>query len=158
MSTIADTATPTTTTANIAATSCLPDDFYIIYETYSSPYALFLDTRNNIIGKPLGYVNVSTDYYMPRDDLQTIYDAIIKYDIKSYSGNGLITEKGVIVTPSISYMVTFRLSDEIYTIIYNELVINKGLPYPSYPYLRAFHQVLNTCYLDNYYASSLYSP
>ena len=151
--------TPTSTTsANITDGLLIPDDFYIIYETVWFPAVMLLNTKDNIIGTPPWDVYVSTGYCIPYEDLQTIYNAVIEYDIKSYSGDGLITEGGVVLTPSINYVITFCLDGKTYSIIYNERVINKGIPYPTYPQLRSFHHILNDCYLDNYYKSPIYFP
>jgi len=90
-------------------------DFYITYETtwLSSDYGTLLDTKRNIIGKPLGKDFAYADYCLPVANLQTLYDAVVEYDIKSYSSPDLITIEDTTVSPQIYFRITIGLNGEV---------------------------------------------
>ena len=99
---VIDTTDTTTVTTTTVVTRCVPNDFYIVYETswFGGPFRTVLDTSRNIIGKPLGVAPeqyISTDYYIPCDDLKAVHDIIIEYDIKSLSGLGDLLTEGYII-------------------------------------------------------------
>ena len=100
----------------------MPDDFYIIFETIwfnpnGNPLVL-LDTKNSVIGKPKngGTECFITDFYIPQDDLQRIYDDIIAYKIKSYHGKHFVRWP-VQATPKIYYRIAFRVNGLTYSIL-----------------------------------------
>ena len=110
------------------APSSMPEDFYIIYEIMDYPYhndfKIALDTKNNIAGEATGYSVGSfwiprwtlSPYYIPRNDLQDIYDAVIEYDIKSYSGS-----EASVVSPEHAktyYRMTLCSNDEVFSITF----------------------------------------
>ena len=121
------TTNPITTTKTVTTTArcntTVPDDFYIIYETsWLSPgrFVTLLHTNYNIIGKPLSLSEyTSTDYYISCEDLQAIYDGLIKYDIKAYSNQGLLKSEHWVMVPNIYYRVTFRINGELYSLLYD---------------------------------------
>jgi len=135
---------------DISVGSSLSDDFlngfYIFYSTGQFSF----DTRNNKMGKecisPFGYIYV--DYYMPREKLKEIYDFIIQYDIKSYSGSALIALEDVWMSPSVNCTIEFYLDGEIYSFCYNSVVCyidvnNPNISFPEkYLNLRAFDRLI----------------
>ena len=79
-----------------------------------------LDTDKNIIGKQLSKTeSVSTAFYIPCEDLQLIYNAIIEYDIKSLSGLGALLTEGYVIPPRTDSRITFRLGAEVYSVTFN---------------------------------------
>ena len=109
------------------ASSTMPDDFYITYETawhnFDSPVML-LDTKNNIIGTKLGPNDYAfADYYISPEYLQAIYDGIVKYDIKSYSSPNLLKADNIAVTPRVYYKMTFQVNGEIYSVFCDNSVV-----------------------------------
>jgi|GEM_PF-2477028 len=145
-----------TVTTTVCLNSTVPDDFYIIYTTswdlagYNG--MVLLDTKNNIIGNPLGPPDVyaSTDFFIPCNDLQTIYDAIIEYDIKSYSTLNPSTFPPV--TPTIDFEITFCLEGNIYLVKFTNLINSLSW---SYPDLAAFVRLLNDYYRNTDECKSL---
>ena len=112
--------TTTTTTTTAIVTRCVSYDFYIIYETsWHTPdrFVTLLDTRSNIIGKPLGPSDyVYTTYYISCEYLRAIYDGVVAYDIKSYSSPDLLKSDNVVVVPRMYYKITFWMNGEVYSI------------------------------------------
>jgi hypothetical protein len=134
----------------------VPRDFYIVYESGPFPIHTFpdyfvplLDTKLNILGKyliiaitPHNYV--STEYYIPCEDLRTLYDAVIKYDIASYAG---LHRFDSFATDALWSRITFCLDGEIYSIVCNFAEIRiRGEEYQN---LLAFYSILGQCYTEN---------
>ena len=110
----------------------MPCDFYFIYEGGYSPSTLntLLDTKKGIIGKSLGTgadEYISTKYNIPQENLQGIYDLIVQYDIKSYSGSEWLTDKSIfMMNPEYYTKLTFCIDGKIYTVLYGNSIIYKG--------------------------------
>ena len=129
--------TTRTVTAAIRCNKTVPDDFDIIYETswgsHDTPgdFMVLLDTKNNVIGKPLTPPDryISTDFYISCEDLQALYDAIIKYDIKSYSSPDLLTIEGIWGYPSPYYRISFHMDGEFYSVLFDSLVVSNDFGY-----------------------------
>jgi len=127
------------------------DGFYIIF-SYYAPNSMkpMLDTKNNIIGVMTYSGYVSVDYCMPLEKLQELHNFIIQYDIKSYSSPDLLArEDGVMLIPTIHSGITFSLDGEIYSIWFDESVVDpasRNLP-EKYHNLRSFIVLLEQPYL-----------
>ena len=123
--------TPVVSPVVTAADGSIIDDFYFIGESGELDLELeymrvYLDTKNNIIGgwgatweagrARSKYLYV--DYHMPQNRLQELYDDIIKYDIKSYSGRGILGDD----LPHPAHLsfarATFQIDGEVYSITY----------------------------------------
>ena len=149
ITTITNSAPITTTSISpttSSASSTVPSDFYIIYEMHRASVPL-LDTKNHAIGARGSSYTV--DFYIPCGDLQALYDAIITYDIKSLSGIGIIVDPNLSSQPHHIYTVTFCLDGMIYSVSYDNAVVDRYSYSKERPELRAFHHILN-----NYYEST----
>jgi hypothetical protein len=106
---------------------------------------ILLDTKNNIIGKPLGPPDdyISTDFYISCEALQAIYDAIIEFDISSHNDS---ISNFPPMTPTILYNITYCMDGVVYSINFTNATryISSG----TYPNLAAFVRIL-----DSYYAN-----
>jgi len=124
----------------------MPDDFLNgFYIIVSDPYGggPFLDTKNNKVGNGSRKEYVSVDYYMPREKLQEIYDFITLYDIKSYSGQGLMTIAGYWFSPMVYCEIEFCLDGEVYSILFDSIVVAPFIDFPEqYRNLRAFADLM----------------
>ncbi|MCL2149494.1 MAG: hypothetical protein FWH51_00980 [Dehalococcoidia bacterium] len=145
-------------------------DFYIIYERDPSDsiafiewdqfgnaisitskpenqFKVLLDTKNNILGRVFDLQGQQYAYisiHMPPEDLQAIYDAVIKYDIKSLSSPDVLSPDEWVLYGNGYYRITFFLEGEVYSVTYRERVIYSMQP--AYQNLRSFHTVLNYYY------------
>ncbi len=150
------------------ASSVLPVEpgFYIIYErkmshdivyfeldqfgnaitkTHQYPFYVLMDTKNNLLGRVYGLEAPQYDYtkfYILHEDLQTIYNAVIKYDIKSLSSPNVLTVDG---DGGGYYRITFYLEGGVYTVTYSDRVINTK---QSYQNLKSFHALLDSYYMN----------
>lgn len=144
------TTTQTVTTTVRCVSSTIPADFYIIYASSwangENTNIVLLDTQSNTIGAPAAYPAgyISTGFYIPCEDLQAIYNAIIQYDIKSYGELDLLKYPEINIYPRISYKVTFCLDGVIYSVLYDNTVVHWTST--RYPDLRVFHNMLNDYY------------
>ncbi|MCL2153805.1 MAG: hypothetical protein FWH57_12815 [Oscillospiraceae bacterium] len=123
----------------------MPDDFYIIYEIMNLPYNndwyyspeyfwTALDTNEHIVGwHSLQYDGTvliydgwaCADYYIPHNNLQGLYDAIIKYGVKSYSSPIVLVDEFFDMSwPQDYFRITFRLNNEIYQTTFGNLLFS----------------------------------
>jgi len=133
-------ALPFVTTADGSAI----EDFYFVYETgrlqdFAEGIGIvMLDTENNVIGswgrtesehEPGKYYTkyCYIDYHIPLDLLQELYDDIIKYDIKSYSGPDVLIDKTVGVIDY--FRITFRINGEVYSVFAEDSVCRPRFVY-----------------------------
>jgi len=129
----------------------MPDDFYFISEKGFSPSTLntLLDTKQGIIGKLLGTGAdgyISTKYNIPQENLQGIYDLIVQYDIKSYSGSEWLTDNSVFMMNLEYYSkLTFCIDGKIYTVLYGNSVTYGGSS-RKYANLGVFERKLHSQY------------
>ena len=169
--------TPYVTPVITAEDGSVIDYFYFIfeeaawfnYEEYWDPqqdpniFVTHFDTRNNIIGRSrgdhtFGYETISKKYYMPQERLQELYDDIIKYDIKSYSGPGVIGNRRE-ETGAQNYFIrlTFRLDGRVYIVTSDDTASSVWPPFLGvYGLPEEYH---NLCIFQNklfgyYYADT----
>ena len=109
----------------------MPDDFYIIYKSGESSITknmvVILDTKDNIIGKDMFLGEyIFDDYYISAEDLQTIYDYVIKCEItkldreEPYKYKNKFHEKGR--EPNYYYSITINIESTVYTINFDETI------------------------------------
>jgi len=92
-------------------------------------FITILDTRNNIVGKyynvvgrwpPTGHPHyIETEFHILEEDLQEIYDNIIRYNIKEFN-NADIKPDEFPLMPNRVYRVTFNINDTLYTFSYDD--------------------------------------
>ena len=138
-------AVPVGCTTNVASgiptegnTTTIPDDFYIIFEVQYSTQNDFVfspdklvtlfDTKNELIGETIYYWSYDQSHLisewflyshrMPRKYLQEIYDAIIEYDIKSYSSSDVLVDDPPRQTDYCR--ITFRANGEMYQVTFGD--------------------------------------
>ena len=146
-STVTETVTSTVTKC---VSSTMPSDFYIIYEhswdRHNWRFAPLLDTKNNAISTR--GIDYSIDFYIPCEDLQTIYDAIIAYDIPLLSGPDVLTDPNVVAVPQWFHRLTFCLEGVVYSVSYDNAIAWPDVS-KLYPDLTSFHSML-----DDYYRNT----
>jgi len=152
----------------------IPEDFYVVFETTLNPlkfdgytwstptqFVSLLDTKNNEIGKaacllPGTYYHVLTPFCILPEDLQSIYNVIVRNDIKSYSGPDMLTCKEfAFFSPNTGWRITLHFNGEIYSILYDTYAV-AGPQYASHIYqnLAIFHKMLiNFCMSTDEYQS-----
>jgi len=96
----------------------MPDDFYFIYRVWDMT---ILDTKNSIIGSYTIYDYIHTHFYICEEDLQKIFNAVIRYDVLSLNnihrhyapGYGGMTPRPVY------FDFIFHLNGQIYTVYFD---------------------------------------
>jgi len=139
-----------------------PADFYIIYEStwYSSSlFRALLDTRSGIIGAYTGEFlggagYFSTDYRVPCERLQVVYDGIAQYDLMSL--NGSLIDNTIAVPDNRVWRLTFCLNGEEYQIIWDTTTIAGTLFSDEYQRLSTFISIMRESYADSAEYQSLW--
>jgi len=143
---------PTATVLITAADGSVIDDFYFVWKgaEISIEYVdadfenlpIVFDTQNNVMGiwgRELKLDDCSEgdkcyvpkyfyiDFYMPQSRLQELYDDIIRYDIKSYSELGIISNPDRMSVHPTYFKLTFRISGMMYSITGCDSVCASGI-------------------------------
>ena len=129
----------------------VPDDFYFVYE-FGDPLTgtadfrslpldprlmrPLLDTKNNTLGTCYAnYVDAFTghpykgyaciEYFIPPEHLKAIYNYLVLYDIKSYSGSEVITGvHGMNLESTVWLRYIFQMNGEVYSVQFDGTVLN----------------------------------
>jgi len=113
----------------------MPDDFYFIFRGGSyniKDMMILFDTKNNIIGRLPSYgisgilidEYISDDYYVSDEDLEKIYNNIIKYEIYKLNNNELWYTHGSVWDDPPSYAnLYFHFNSVSYSVSFDFTIL-----------------------------------